>query len=88
MALTVRDGAVVSLFEVAIVRERVGDAGMRWLDQSILDRIIEVLEDSVSQYSASLSLGIYYTYRPCDDLPRLSRPCPRKTRVQLRHDSL
>jgi len=39
----IRDGAVVGRFVVAIGGEGVGDAGKIWLDQAVIDGIIEAL---------------------------------------------
>lgn len=41
--LTVGDGAVEGLFIVTLAVEGVGDAGQVWLEESVIDGIVEVL---------------------------------------------
>lgn len=42
---TVGNGAVICLLKETIVCERVGDSGVRWLDQCVFGDIVEALED-------------------------------------------
>ena len=41
--MRVRDGAVVGLLVVAILGERVGDAGALRLDEIVVERVVEAL---------------------------------------------